>query len=240
MSHNSEVIERHVFISNRKEREIYLSVFEKIFSFSVSDISVEYEDQPDETYPTINDRTKKILLNISKPEKISCISGIFDDGGSFRLQNGNLHVLVKEDEYNYELLESLKNFLGPTFPLWIFKNPYIWGVTIYEPYERQHFFDARNFSFRSRLLEEPEVDIYRRDDGVIHKYRFFTREELDPEEGMKYLESYFKSMLEGLKKRNYEGLEVLHLYCTDKATYRKFEPRTKLGKDIKSILNPEK
>lgn len=240
MSHSSEVIERHVFISNRKEREIYLSVFEKIFTFQISDVSVEYVDQPDVTYSNINDRTKKILLNIAKPEKITCISGVFDDGGSFRLQHGNLHVLVREDEYNYELLESLKTFLGHTFPLWIFKNPYIWGATLYEPYDRQHFFEERNFSFRSRRLEEPEIDIYRRDDGIIHKYRFFTREELDQEEGMKYLESYFKSMIDGLKKRNYEGLEVLHLYCTDKRAFRKMEPRTKLAKDIKSILNPDK
>jgi hypothetical protein len=201
---------------------------------------VEFEDQPDETYTTINDRTKTILLNIPKPEKIVCISGYFSDGGSFALRNGNLHVQVREEEYNYELIESLKHFLNPTFPLWIFKNPYIWGVTIYEPYDRQHFFESRNYSVRSRLLEEPEVDIYRKDDGVIHKYRFFTREDLDTEEGLKYLENYFKGMVEGLKKRNYEGLEVLHLYCTDKRAFRKFEPRTKLGKDIKSVLNPDK
>jgi hypothetical protein len=43
-------------------------------------------------------------------------------------------------------------------------------------------------------------------------------------------------MRQGLLKRNYEGLEVLHLYCTDKPTFRRHEPRTKLGKDIKSIL----
>ncbi|GAB4275401.1 MAG: hypothetical protein Kow0029_16480 [Candidatus Rifleibacteriota bacterium] len=240
MSLTSEVIERHVFISSRKEKEVFQAVFEKIFAFPVNNISVEYLNQPDETYASINDRTKKILLNIPKPENISCISGYFDDGGSFRLQNGNLHILVREDEYNYELLDSLKNFLGHIFPLWIFKNPYIWGVTLYEQYERQHFFETRNYSARSRLLEEPEVDIYRRDDGIIHKFRFFTREDLDQEEGMKYLQNYFESMLDGLKKRNYEGLEVLHLYCTDKAAFRKFEPRTKLGKDIKSLLHLEK
>lgn len=240
MSQDSEIIERHIFISERKEREIYLSVFEKIFAFPVNDIVVEYSDRPSESFATINDRTKKILLNIPKPEKISCISGVFSDGGSFRLQYGNLNVTMREDEYNYELLETLKNFLNPTFPLWIFKNPYIWGVTIYEDYERQHFFDTRKYSYRSRLLEEPEVDIYRRDDGVIHKYRFFTRQDLDADEGMKYLAPFFTDFIEGLRRRNYEGLEVLNLYCTDKSAFRRLEPRTKLGKDIKSILNPDK
>lgn len=240
MNHESEIIESHIFISSRKEREIYLSVFQKIFTFPVDDILVEYEDRPDEHYSTINDRTKTILINIAKPEKITCISGHFSEGGSFRLQNGNLYVTMREIEYNYELLESLKNFLNPTFPLWIFKNPYIWGVTIYEPYERQHFFETRKFSNRSRLLEEPEVDIYRRDDGIIHKYRFFLREDIETEEGMRFLEPYFKNLIESLSKRNYEGLEVLSLYCTDKSAFRKFEPRTKQGKEIKSILNPNR
>lgn len=240
MKNESEIIESHIFISNRKEREIYLSVFQKIFTFPVADISVSYQDRPDEFYSTINDRTKTILINIPKPEKITSISGHFSDGGSFRLENGNLYVVMREDEYNYELLEALKNFLNPTFPLWIFKNPYIWGVTIYESYDRQHFFEVRKFSNRSRKLEEPEVDIYRRDDGIIHKYRFFLREEIDPEDGMRYLEPYFKDMIESLNKRNYEGLEVLSLYCTDKKAFRRFEPRTKLGKDIKSILNLDK
>lgn len=240
MSHSSEVIERHVFISNRKEREIFKSVFEKIFTFHIGSITVQYEDKPDEYYSTINDRAKTILLNLPKPEKITCISGEFLDGGTFWLQNGNLHVVMREDEYNYELLESLKNFLNPTFPLWIFKNPYIWGVTLYEDYERQHFFEVNRYSIRSRLLEEPEVDIYRRDGGIIHKYRFFINPDLDEEEGLRYLEPYFAQMLEGLKKNNFEGLEVLHLYCSDRNAFRRTEPRTKLGKDIKSVLNPDK
>lgn len=240
MSNDSEILEKHVFISKRKEREIYLTVFNKIFTFPIANISIEYEDRPDDYYSTINNRIKTILLNLSQPEKITCISGNFCDGGSFKLQNGNLYFTIREDEYNYELLETLKNFLNQTFPLWIFKNPYIWGVTIYEPYERQHFFDVRNFSKRSRLLEEPEVDIYRRDNGIIHKYRFFMREEMEIEEGMRYLEPYFWSLIESLNKRNYEGLEVLSIYCTNKNAFRKFEPRTKIGKEIKSMLNPDK
>jgi hypothetical protein len=240
MSQNSEVIERHVFISNRKEREVYLTVLEKVFSYPLAEIAVSYEDKPDEVYGTINDRTRKILLNLPKPEKITEISGIFSEGGSFMLQNGNLHIQVREDEYNYELIVSLKSFLGFTFPLWIFKNPYIWGATIFETYERQHFFDSRAYSFRSRLLEEPEIDIYRRDDGIIHKYRFYLREDLEPEEGLKHIEPYFKNLQDGLRKRNYEPLEVLYTYCSDKRKFRKMEPRTKLGKDIKSILHQEK
>ncbi|MDD3147550.1 MAG: hypothetical protein PHD82_09625 [Candidatus Riflebacteria bacterium] len=239
MNNESQVLEQHKFVSDRKDREVFQSVFEKIFQFPVADIEVDYLDQPSEVYSTINDRTKKILQSISKPEKISMIGGRFLEGGEFRLQSGNLNVCVKEDEYNYDLIESLKNFLGPVFPLWLFRNPYIWGVTIYEDYERQHFFDVRNYSARSRLLEEPEVDIFRRDDGVIHKYRFFTREEFEPEEGLKHLAPVFEAMRQGLQKRNYEGLEVLHTYCTDKPAFRKMDPRTKLGKDIKSVLLPD-
>lgn len=239
MNQESVILEQHVFISDRKDREIFQSVFEKVFLFPVSDIEVEYVDQPNESYATINDRTKKILLSIPKPEKITLISGRFIEGGEFKLQNSCLHVCVRENEYNYDLIESLKNFLSPVFPLWLFRNPYIWGATIFEDYERQHFFDVRNFSVRSRLLEEPEVDIYRRDDGIIHKYRFFTREQYEPEEGLKHIAPAFESLRQGLQKRNYEGLEVLHLYCTDKPAFRRLEPRTKLGKDIKAILSPD-
>jgi hypothetical protein len=89
-------------------------------------------------------------------------------------------------------------------------------------------------------LDEPEVDVYRRDNGIIHKYRFFLENEFDHEEGLKFIEPFFKAMLTGLKKRNYEGLDVLHTYCSDKQKFRGLEPRTKLGKDIKSILNPIK
>ncbi len=239
MDTSDSIIEQHVFISERKDREVYQAAFEKIFTFPVGEILVEYADQPDESFNTVNDRTKKILLNLSKPEKVTCISGRFNDGGNFRLQGNSLFVSVGETEYNYDLIDSLKNFLGPVFSLWIFRNPYIWGATIFEDYERQHFFEVRNFSARSRLLEEPEVDIFRRDNGVIHKYRFFTREEFTAEEGIKALVAPFSSLKAGLQKRNYEGLEVLHMYCTDKPSFRKFEPRTKLGKDIKMILSTD-
>jgi hypothetical protein len=145
MNLSEAILEQHVFISDRKDREVYQTVFEKIFTFPVAGILVEYLDQPDESFSSINDRTKKILLNLPKPEKVSCISGRFSEGGEFKLQNSCLHVCVKENEYNYDLIDSLKNFLSPVFPLWLFRNPYIWGATIYEDYERQHFFDVRNY-----------------------------------------------------------------------------------------------
>ncbi|NCB39159.1 MAG: hypothetical protein EOM80_10340 [Erysipelotrichia bacterium] len=240
MNQPNSILETHLFISDRKDREIYQNVFDRVFMFPVADIEVEYTDQPNASYATINDRTKKILLSIPKPEKISCIRGRFIDGGEFKLQNSNLHICIQESGYNYDLIESLKNFLSPVFPLWLFRNPYIWGATIYEDYERQHFFDVRTYSIRSRLLEEPEVDIYRRDNGIIHKYRFFTNETFsDPEEGLKSIAPYFENLRQGLQKRNYEGLEILHIYCTDKPAFRKSEPRTKLGKDIKSILSTD-
>jgi len=236
MNESDPILEQHIFLSERKDHEVYHSAFEKIFSFPVADISVEYSDQPNEVYSTVNDRTKKILVNLPRPDKISCISGRFSDGGDFRLQNSNLHVSIRESEYNYDLISNLKNFLSPVFPLWLFRNAYIWGVNVYEDYERQHFFEVRKYSARSQHLEDPEIDIYRRDDGVIHKYRFFMREQCEPEEGLKLLAPHFNGMRQGLQKRNYEGLEVLHLYCTDKPAFRRLEPRTKLGKDIKSVL----
>ena len=233
-----EILEQHVFISNRKNKEILRNVFEKIFTYPLAEILIEYTDSPDETYSNINDRAKKILLNLPKTDKIACISGQFLDGGSFKLVNGNLSIQVAEDEYNYELIQALKNFLSPTFPLWIFQNPYIWGVNIYEDYDRNSFFETRKFSARAKLLDKPEIDIFRRDSGVIHKYRFFLKDEsLEGEEGIRYLVPYFQGMMDGLRKKNYEGLEILHTYCTDKSAFRRMETRTKLGKDIKSILD---
>jgi len=237
MNESDPVLEQHIFLSERKDHEIFRAAFDRIFAFPVADIDVEYSDQPNEVYSTVNDRTKKILVNLARPDKISCISGRFSDGGEFRLQNSNLHVCIRESEYNYDLISNLKNFLTPVFPLWMFRNAYIWGVNVYEDYERQHFFEVRKYSARSQHLEDPEIDIYRRDDGVIHKYRFFMREQCEPEEGLKLLAPHFNSMRQGLQKRNYEGLEVLHLYCTDKPAFRRLEPRTKLGKDIKSVLS---
>lgn len=240
MSNESPIIETHIFFSNRKDKDIFKNTLERAFAFAVENISIQFEDRPDEYYKTVNERTKKIILSIPKPEKITKIDGMFSDGGSFSLQNNNLIIIVHEDEYNYELLDSLKNILNPIFPLWLFKNPYIWGATIYEDYERQHFFDSRNYSARSQKLDEPELDIYRRDNGIIHKIRFFTKDSYESdEEGLKALAPVFQELRESLEKRNYECLEVLRNYVIDKPKFRHMEPRTKQAKDIKAILSAD-
>ena len=233
----SELLEQHMFISSRKVRDVFRNVFDNLFRFDLSNISADFSDRPSENFSSVNERTKKILLSIDKPEKIESISGDFVYGGSFKLQNGNLSIYVTEDAYNYDLLQALKSFLSPVFPIWIFRNQYIWGANLFENYERQIFFDERKFSIRAKLLDEPELDIYRRDNGIIHKYRFFTKEDFEHEEGIRFLVPYFKLMLAGLAKKNYEGLEVLHSYCTNKRDFRRFEPRTKLGIEIKSVLS---
>ena len=158
----NEMLEQHVLIGDRKFKEVFNTVLDKIFEFPVSNIEIEFSDRPNEYYSTINERTKKIIYSISKPEKISKISGIFDDGGLFRLIGSNLHIDMPENEYNYELLDSMKSFLCSTFPIWLFRNPYIWGATTYEDYERQHFFEERKYAERSLNPEQPELDIYRR------------------------------------------------------------------------------
>lgn len=238
MSNESPILETHIFFSSRKDKDIFKNTLEKVFVFPVEDIGVEFEDRPNEFYKTVNDRTKKILFSIPKPEKITKLEGIFSDGGSFKLENNNLTVIVREDEYNYELLDSMKNILSPIFPLWMFKNPYIWGATLFDDYEREHFFDSRNYSVRSQKLEEPEIDIYRRDNGIIYKARFFTKQIFDSdEEGLKTLAPVFQNLRESLIKRNYEGLEVLQTYVTNKPVFRHMEPRTKQAKELRSILS---
>ena len=191
MSNESPIIETHIFFSSRKDKDIFKNTLERAFEFPVENILIQFEDRPDEFFKTINDRTKKIILSIPKPEKITKIEGIFSDGGSFSLQNNNLTVIVHEDEYNYELLDSMKNILGPIFPLWMFKTPYIWGATLFEDYERQHFFDARNYSVRSQKLDEPELDIYRRDNGIIHS---MTIKEIVESEALKAAVEDYRSM----------------------------------------------
>ncbi len=240
MSNESPIIETHIFFSNRKDKDIFKNTLERAFEFPVENISIQFEDRPDELYKTINERTKKIILSIPKPEKITKIEGIFSDGGSFSLQNNNLTIIVHEDEYNYELLDSMKNILSPIFPLWMFKSPYIWGATLFDDYERQHFFDTRNYSVRSQKLDEPELDTFRRDNGIIHKIRFFTKDTYDSdEEGLKILAPVFQELRESLLKRNYECLEVLRNYVSDKPSFRHMEPRTKQAKDLKSILSTD-
>jgi hypothetical protein len=237
---DSNILEQHLFIGNRKSREILEWSLENIFYFSIYDVSIEYTDAPTAFYSTVNDRSKKIILDIGKPERIVKISGNFTDGGNFELTGSTLKFTVLDTEYNYELLEDLKNFLGPIFPIWFFKNPYIWGSTMYEDYERQHFFEVRQYSERTQNFSDPELDIYRRDNGIIYKFRFYPRECYDViEECFKDLTPIFETLRTNLIKRSYEGLEIFHLYCTDKVNFRRSEPRTKIAKDIKAILSLE-
>lgn len=233
----SEILEQHMFISDRKDKEVFKNVIENMFTFDLSEINVDFSERPSVRFSPVNDRTKKILSSLEKPEKIECITGEFQYGGSFKLQNGNLSIYIMEDAYNYDLIQALKGLLCPTFPLWIFRNPYIWGVNLFENYEREVFFEERKFSIRAKLLDEPELDIYRRDNGIIHKYRFFMKDEFGLDDGIRFLAPYFKLMIAGLAKKNYEGLEILNLYCSNSKDFRRSEPRTKLGKEIKSILS---
>ena len=134
----------------------------------------------------------------------------------------------------------MRKILSPVFPICIFKNPYIWGVDLYEDYSRECFFETRNFAFRSQHLEDPQIDIFRRDDGIIFKLRFHLNQDLqclDMDEGVKFLQPIFKDLSDCIKKRSYEGIEVLSHYCTNKAEFRRFETRTKLGHKIKSMIN---
>lgn len=234
---SDDLLEQHLFISQSKVRDTLDCFFDKIFQYPVDQIQIEYSDKPDELYSTINNRTKKMLVNIKKPEKVVCISGRLTEGGSFKLINGNLHIEVTEQEYNYELISSLKDFLSCVFPIWLLRNPYIWGASIFEHFDKQVFYELSRYSVRSKLLEHPEVDIYRRDDGIIQKYRFFVDEDLASEEGLKYLAPFFQLLRDGLKKGNYEGIELFNQYCKDHSIFRKTEPRTKLGKKIKSMLH---
>lgn len=238
MINESPILETHMFFSTRKDREIFKTTLEQAFNFPVENLTIEFEDRPNDFYKTINARTKKIISSIPKPEKIKKVGGIFTDGGAFKLENDILTVTVHEDEYNYELLDGMKNILSPIFPLWMFKSQYIWGATLYEEYERQHFFDSRSYSVRSQKLDEPEIDIYRRDNGIIYKARFFTSKSFDSdEECIKNIAPAFRELREALLKRNYEGLEVFKAYVDDKPTFRHMEPRTKQAKNLKSILS---
>lgn len=237
MSDPDQVFEKYAFFSTRKVREVWGNVLGNLLTLSVDEITITYSDRPDEFFHHINDRTCKILLNHPDPEKIESLQGVFTDGGVFELRGGVLTITIPSDQYNFELVDNMKRFLSPVFPTCVFQNPYIWGVDLYEDYSRELFFESRVFTARSQHLEEPEIDIFRRDDGIIYKFRFFTREEMTMDEGFRLLAPLFMALGESLRKRMLEGLEVLHLYCTDKPAFRRLEPRTKIGRDIKAILS---
>ncbi len=235
---DSTILEQHTFIGNRKPREILDWALENIFYFSICNVSIEYTDSPTAYYSTVNARSKKIIQDIDKPERIVKITGSFTEGGTFELAGSYLKFVITDLEYNYDLLDNLKNFLSPIFPIWLFRSPYIWGSTLYEDYDRQHFFNVRQFSERSQSFSIPELDIYRRDNGIIYKFRFFPRKEYETvEEGFRDFAPIFEVLRTNLQKRSYEGLEIFNLYCMDKPRFRKTEPRTKIAKEIKSMLS---
>lgn len=238
MSETGEIFEKYVFFADRKEDALN-SVLEGIFSLSIDRVAVEFADRPDEEFTHINERTKKIILSLPSPGKIKRVYGEFTQGGTYEWKSGTLSISIPPDHYNFEVVDSMRKILSPTFPICIFRNPYIWGVDLYEDYNRERFFTTRTFITRTQLLEDPQIDIFRRDDGVIFKLRFHLSEKLGEmavDEGIKMLYPVFSDLLDCLKKGYFEGLEVLHLYCTNLPDFRKFDPRTKMGHKIKSLL----
>jgi len=237
MTEMDDIFEKYAFFSNRKERDVFVNVLDAILSVSLERVFIKYMDRPNEEFTHLNDRTKKILFNLTRPDKIETIGGEFSEGGFFDLTGGILSISITSDQYNYELVESMKRFLSPIFPICVFRNPYIWGVDLYEDYDRERFFETRCFISRSKLLEDPEIDIFRRDDGIVYKFRFNIREYYEVDDGIRFLAPLFLNLLEAVKKKSYEGIEILYMYCIDRARFRKFEPRTKLGRDLKSALS---
>lgn len=235
-NNQSGIHEKFAFFSARKERETLFRVLETVIALPLDIIQVEYRDRPDERFTNFNDRSKKILMNLDHTDKIERVSGSFDGGGDFELKGGTFTIIIPSDQYNFEVIDSMRRILSPVFPLCIFQNPYIWGVDCYQEYERDRFFELRGYTYRSQRLEEPQVDIFRRDEGVITKFRFHLKEQESTDEGIRFLHGIFTEMLESLAKRAYEGIEVLHRYCTDRPQFRRLEPRTKLGIKIKSML----
>ncbi len=236
MNDTENIQETFAFFSNRKEQETLQTVLSAILALPVDQITVEFPNRPDEQFRHINDRSRKIIMSLPSQQKISRLAGEFSDGGSFSLHGSTLLITLSADQYNFEVSDTMRKVLSPIFPLCIFRNPYIWGIDMYLPYERQTLFETRNFIVRSQLLEDPQIDIFRRDDGIIFKLRFHLAGEHEFEEGMRLLHSLFEEIQETFMKGNYEPLELLHLYCSDRRQYRSFTPRTKLGNRFKAII----
>jgi len=239
MNDTSAIHEKFVFFSDRKEGDILSHFLETILFLPLENLAIEYSDRPDEEFSHFNERTRKILLTQISQGKLKRLFGEFSQGGSYELKGGSFSITMFPDQYNYEVVDSMRKILSPVFPMCIFKNPYIWGVDLYEDYTRECFFETRTFTVRSQHLEDPQIDIFRRDDGIIFKFRFHLHDDyrdFDMDEGVKFLHPLFNDLSECLKKRAYEGLEVLFQYCSNKGELRRFETRTKLGQKIKSML----
>lgn len=236
------ILEKYTFISFKKPQEIIFNVFQNIFKLSIDDIEINYSNKPSEIFSNINERIKKILLNLSDADKIEIIRGKFKDGGEFTIEKGRFSVVICEENYNYELIDNIKNLLSPVFPMCILQNSFIWGVNLYFDYSRELLFDTRRYIVKSQRLEEPEIDIFRRDNGIIYKLRFHVNEKI-LESGdccLKQIFCVFSMLIESIQRKIYEGLETLYIYCVNKAEFRRFEPRTKIGKEIKALLSAVK
>ncbi|MBF0543136.1 MAG: hypothetical protein HQM08_01820 [Candidatus Riflebacteria bacterium] len=236
MQENGEIYEKFVFFSEKKERETLHQVLAMVLSIPLGEVNFSYSDRPDESFSHFNDRTKKILRNLEGATKVEKISGVFEDGGCFELKGGTFTIAVPTDQYNFEVVDSMRRLLSPSFPLCIFRNPFIWGADLYQNYERERFFETRRFIFKSQHLEDPEIDIFRRDEGIIYKIRFHLKEQQETDEGIKFLHQIFIDLLENLGKKSYETMEILFLYSSDRVLFRNFSPRTKLGQRVKLML----
>lgn len=234
-----EIFETYVFVALRKEG-LLNAMLDTMLSLAVQSIDIEYSDRPSQEFRHFNERAKKIISSLPAPHKVERIKGEFDQSGSFEMKGSALTISIPADNYNFEVVDSMRRFLSPTFPLCIFQNPYIWGVDLYADYDRDLFFGTRVFTSRSQLLEEPQIDIFRRDDGIIYKFRFHLKDELAHlgfDQGFKVLCPIFEELYECIKRGNYEGIEILNVYCTDRARFRHLNTRTKIGQKIKAILN---
>ncbi|MBF0499893.1 MAG: hypothetical protein HQM09_07160 [Candidatus Riflebacteria bacterium] len=269
MNETDAIHEKFVFFSARKEQETMFRVLEMVLALELDEIRIEYRDRPAISFSHFNDRAKKIIMSLESPEKVEHLDGIFSGGGTFELRGGTFSFTIPAEQYNFEVIDSMRHILSPVFPVCIFHNPYIWGVDLYELYERERLFETRTFISRSQRLEDPQIDIFRRDEGIIFKFRFHLKDSFslgvsggktatsgylqdgserisgkglsdtsvtNIDEGVRFLHPVFVDLIESIRKRNYEGMEVLHLYCIDRPLFRKTEPRTKLGIKIKSML----
>lgn len=231
------IFEQYQFLCARKGGAALDAMLGQLLALALAELNFHFDDRPDQAFANFSARSQKIIRDAVHDGRLAGLDGTFDGGGCFRYQGGRLTVAIHTNPYNFEVVDALKNFLSEAFPICVFRNPYIWGINLYTAYSRERLFETRVFSQRSQILEQPEVDIFRRDEGIVFKLRFFLRDEpADLDSGLKHLEELAAEMLEAIERRNYEGLELLGQYCRDRAGFRRIEPRTKLGRVMKGAL----